>query len=200
MGTRMMDLMLLSEALWIALWIGAQPAEVALLYAAGFYASMYAAAQVAPWLVLHLSITQPVLQWMAEHAEANVPVFGEGLVRRSMRTPSQISGQIHWTALHALDWTMALFLGAAVWCAFMGVHRFLQSMLDEDEPAEVGGFSRWVSGLIGASVGLWSMLQAAPTLAALLHLFGSAKSLESNPLLDLILHGLQALSAVRTMI
>ncbi|WP_367305999.1 hypothetical protein [Alicyclobacillus acidocaldarius] len=191
----MIDLVLLAGALWVAAWIGAQPAEVALLYTAGFYASTYAAAQVAPWFVLHLSITQPVLAWMAQHVGADVPVFGTGFSKRAIP-----SAQPQWMALHALDWMTALFLGAAVWCSFVGVHRFLQAMLDEDESLETGWFSRLASGLFGASAGVWAMLQAAPALAVLLNLFGHPQSLESNPLLDLILRGVQALPVVRTMI
>jgi len=191
----MIDLGLLAGALWITAWIGAQPAEVALLYTAGFYASTYAAAQVAPWFVLHLSITKPVLAWMARHMGTDVPVFGTGFARRAIS-----SAQPQWVAVHALDWIAAVFMGVAVWCAFVGVHRFLQAMLDEDEHREEGRLSRIASGLFGASAGVWGMLEAGPALAVLLNLFGHPQSFESNPLLALTLRGIQAVPVFRTMV
>ncbi|AEJ45175.1 hypothetical protein [Alicyclobacillus acidocaldarius] len=191
----MVDLVLLAGASWIAFWIGVQPAEVALLYTAGFYASTYVATQVAPWVVLHLSITEPVLAWMTQHVRAEVPVFGPGSLHRAIP-----AAQPEWMALHALDWITALFLGTAVWCAFVGVHRFLQVMLDEEQPPKMGWFSRLMSGAFGVSAGMWAMLQAAPALAIFLNLFGRPQPLESDPLLDLMLRGVQVLPVFRTMI
>ncbi|MBF8376672.1 hypothetical protein IW967_02115 [Alicyclobacillus mali] len=190
----MVDLVLLAGALWIAAWIATLPAEIALLYAAGFYASTYAAVQVAPWLVVHLSVTRPVLTWVAQRIETKVPVFDPYRPDdSSLVLPSPI-------AMHALDWMMAVFLGGAVWFTFVGVHRFLHIMLDENDSERATPLVRVASTLLGTATGAWCMLIAAPAIAALLDMFGHPQSFASNPLLDALLRGVQAIPVFRTMV
>ncbi|WP_206831324.1 hypothetical protein [Alicyclobacillus fructus] len=191
----MVDLVLLAGALWIAIWIASQPAEVALLYAAGCFASTYAAVHVAPWVVLHLSITRPVLAWVEQHIGDDLAVFGTG----SAPYPA-LSNAIPWAAIRALDWLIAFLLAGAVWFSFISVHRFLRAVLDEEDLGSMSWASRIASSACGAFAGGWSMLQAAPAFAVMLHLLGSHDVLDANPLLDLMLHTLQSVPAFRTMV
>uniref|UniRef100_UPI0026F42C5F hypothetical protein n=1 Tax=Alicyclobacillus sendaiensis TaxID=192387 RepID=UPI0026F42C5F len=191
-----LDLVLLVGALWIAAWIGAQSADVALLYTVGFFASTYAAIQVAPWMVMHLTITRPVLAWMAQRAAGAMAVLGPNAAgsTRLMAQPPQ------WIAVHALDWLASSCAGLAVWFVFVALHRFIQTMLDDEDGAAPTRSARAASILCGLAAGGWAMVQAGPAFAILLNLLGHPQSLDENPLLQLLLHAAQAVPAFRSMV